>query len=313
MSSRRFLCFALVALLAPLITIPASIRFSPAAPSTSSATGETEAPAATCLVEQAAAFLHPARLAWLQTNLWQRVQGQGLEYEAQGRYVSGPNHKILLHLVTQAGALQGTLHLVCDGQSVWKATRIGAGEGWDHITRVHLPAVFAPFPPSPALDQVRDEFLRSESFGGVHVLLGELRRQVTWTRKEMVRRNSQELIRLTGLVNAEAAQAVAATGSPCPVGVPRKCRLYLDPQTLWPHRVEWWGDDPPRSGEALLLQMEFRNPILNRPGERALEEFAFDPRQVAVEDQTALMAERLRTRIQQIAATLKSSEQLAAP
>ncbi len=42
------------------------------------------------------------------------------------------------------------------------------------------------------------------------------------------------------------------------------CYLYLDAQTLWPSRVEWWAGDR-HSNPRLLLEIEFRDPQLNRP------------------------------------------------
>ena len=57
-------------------------------------------------------------------------------------------------------------------------------------------------------------------------------------------------------------------------------RLYLDPKTLWPHRLEWWGADPPRPGDVLLMQTEFRDPLLNRPPppDRLMRELTLDTR-----------------------------------
>jgi hypothetical protein len=52
--------------------------------------------------------------------------------------------------------------------------------------------------------------------------------------------------------------------------------LYLDAQTLWPLRVEWWGAERPTHVSKLLLQTEYRAPVLNQPlsDERCAAEFA---------------------------------------
>ena len=73
-----------------------------------------------------------------------------------------------------------------------------------------------------------------------------------------------------------------------PHSFPRQCRLFLDARTRWPHRLEWWGPAPPRKGDSLLLQMEFRNPRLGQP--LADAEFAFQPGRSKVTDLTAQWA-----------------------
>jgi hypothetical protein len=45
---------------------------------------------------------------------------------------------------------------------------------------------------------------------------------------------------------------------------PRQANLYLDAETLWPHRVEWWGSAESGDPLVLLLQIEFRDPVLDR-------------------------------------------------
>ena len=49
-------------------------------------------------------------------------------------------------------------------------------------------------------------------------------------------------------------QTLTPDGRLWPQGVARQCRVYLDPETYWPCRLEWWGPDAPRHGEVALLQ-----------------------------------------------------------
>jgi hypothetical protein len=136
----------------------------------------------------------------------------------------------------------------------------------------------------------------------VRAVLENLRDEMRWVRKERVRRAGREFIKLTGVANPGKAGEPAASEATSPAGLPRQCRLYLDPSNLWPYRVEWWGPDPPRGGGVLLLQMEFRDPVFRSepPPERAVAEFHFDPGVVLVQDQTREVAERLRNRMERL-------------
>ena len=188
-------------------------------------------------------------IAWLETTLWQRVCYQGLDYEAQGRYLSGPEHRIRLDLTTQVGATPGKLHLVSDGSTVWKAQRIGPGDEWMTVTRVTLGLLFATLPPGAALEQVRDEFLRGESFGGVHALMTGLRRQMTWVRRELVRRNGRDFIKLTGVGSGEVLPELSGGSSaqrPAPAQMPA-LPGPTDPVAA-PHRMVGCGFAASRRG-----------------------------------------------------------------
>src|SRR5262249_1500514 len=46
---------------------------------------------------------------------------------------------------------------------------------------------------------------------------------------------------------------------------PRACHIFLDAQTRLPFRIEWWGSAKPAETPALLLQMEFRDLVVNQP------------------------------------------------
>ena len=69
-------------------------------------------------------------------------------------------------------------------------------------------------------------------------------------------------------MGAEIAKAISAPDRPWPAYLPRECAIYFEPlgkeKVPWPHRLEWWGPAPPKPGESLLLEIEFRNPKLNR-------------------------------------------------
>ena len=125
-------------------------------------------------------------------------------------------------------------------------------------------------------------------------LLFSLRTGVLWARRDTVRRGDGRFIKLTGALPANPVPTSADASRP--ELLPRQCRLYLDIDTLWPHRIEWWGCEASHFNDVALLQMEFRDPVLNQPlsTDRCDREFTFP---VAVErafNQTPEMIERMR-------------------
>lgn len=231
----------------------------PASPPPSPAFGAD--PGAGQLLDEAAARIGPARVAWLETAVWQQVELQGLAYQAEGRYLAAPGRRTRLDLRTRLGDTEGEVRVVSDGTALWQGSRIGGGD-WEGVGKIGLPA-------GPGGDGSH-----GWSFAGLSPLLQGLRTQMVWGRRELVRRGGREYHKLTGTW-ADAPKTTPRDG-PWPEGLPRQCRLYLDAETLWPARVEWWGPDPPREGECLLVQMEFRDPVLNRPlpAEQCIRGFA---------------------------------------
>jgi hypothetical protein len=232
-------------------------------------------PAANQLLDQALSRQTPT---WLEVGLWQQVTVQGFVSEVEGRYLSGPNRRFRLDLATRHGGTEGKLLILSDGQYLWQATRIG-GQGWTGASKVDLSEVGDVIP-----GQALTGYLHSQAGGGPAALLAHLRKRLTWVRREMVMRQGLLLAKLTGTwtqaaladlkpANAaggnrpslDASLRVADRVRDWPSGLPRQCRLYLDGKTLWPYRLEWWGPDPPQPGEALLMEMEWRQPVVNRP------------------------------------------------
>ena len=82
------------------------------------------------------------------------------------------------------------------------------------------------------------------------------------------------VIRLSGSLKESSS-----TSEPRFVVPPRICQIYLDAQTLWPHRVEWWAFQEQEQGAFLLLQLEFRDPRINQPlsHEACAREFTYEP------------------------------------
>jgi hypothetical protein len=253
-------------------------------------------PTALADLDRTLALLDPARLHWLELALWQRITEQGVTCEADGRYLAGPSGRFRLDLKTSSDGMAGALQIISDGATVWQATRRGSG-AWVDCKRYGVREVLRQLhsPDTPAM--VRDDFLRKQNCAGVLALLPSLRQQMTWFRREAVRRDGRLLLKLSGTWKAADAAMLVRPGKPWPANLPRQCRLYLDPQTFWPHRFEWWGPDPPRQDDALLIQVEFRDPVLNKPpsGERCAREFRPDAESTHFAEKTAETTDAIRS------------------
>jgi hypothetical protein len=277
------------AMIAPLA--PASQPAPPADP-----VPDAEAGAA---LARSLALLAPDRLRWLEVALWQRITAQGMSCEAEGRYLAAPGGRFRLDLKTRNGGCPGALQVINDGTCLWQTTKIGPGDQTTY-RRYRLEEVQAALDDPATAPAVRDEFLRDQNCAGVLTLLPALRERMTWFRRERVRRDGRLLVKLSAAWKPAEAAALVRPGTPWPDDLPRQVRLYLDPETFWPHRLEWWGPDPDRPDDSLLIQMEFRDPVLNRPlsAERCAREFRPDAQSEKFPEVTGATAARIRARSQ---------------
>jgi hypothetical protein len=239
-------------------------------------------PAAAGALDRAIDLLDPRQTPWLELTLWQRVRSDDLSYQAQGRYLLAPGRRLRLELQVQVGETQGETLMVSDGQVLWKANRIGPNDRT--VTKVEIGTVVEDLANPGTAPQLRDVFLQDHCLAGIAPLLRGLRQRMTGLRQEAVRWKGRDILLLTGSWPAAPAGVVAGGES----FASRQCRLFLDTATAWPHRIEWWGPAPEGEASALLLEMEFRNPRLNREltPEQCAREFTFDPGPHEVPDQT---------------------------
>jgi hypothetical protein len=193
-------------------------------------------PAAQVLLKEAAAGIP----AWLQTRLWLRSHCADFVYESEGRYHAAPGGRFRLELQTQRGVTVRQLLVLHDGKRLWQAPRAEADSG-----------AVAADPSGP--------------FRGPGPLLRYLHDELTWVRVGNARHAGAECIELSGTWRPERCQALAPAGQPWPDHLPQRCRLLLDRATLWPCRLEWWGAATAKGGCRLLVELEFRQPVLDQP------------------------------------------------
>ncbi len=238
-------------------------------------------------LDQALQALDPRRLPWIKTHFWQRVEVPGLNFESEGLFLAGPNRRLRLDLKVHVGGTDGLLQVVSDGATLWQSEKIGAGTGT--VSKVELNQLLDGLTPPSRAAQLREEFYQAQGFAGVEPLLRSLRSQVRFTRRDAIRWRGRPILKLTGVRSrSEPLQG------PWPALVARQCRLFLDAESLWPHRLEWWGPVPSAPGDVLLMQMEFRNPVLHQA--QPENEFTFDPGSRKVDNRTAQWAAVLRNR-----------------
>ena len=260
---------------------------------------EADAAARRCL-DQALDALQSEHINWLEMAIWQKVQLPGYSYEADGTYRLAPGQRFRLEMHTHSGVGEGTLLMVSDGHDLWQAERPGQG-AWESVSRLNLAEVFAVMN-GPHAGQLREEFLQRPHFQGMTPLLRALRNRLVWARGEVIRTSGSERIHLIGVWSRNDAAKHAAPDEQWPTGLPRQCHLYLDAHTFWPQRVEWWGPNAARGTDRLLMQMEFRNPVFNRPlsDDVCARVFAFQPGQSEVEDKTASVAAEMTRRASEL-------------
>jgi hypothetical protein len=192
--------------------------------------------------------------------------------------------------------------MVSDGRESWQAVRAGDGP-WENVTRLNLSEVFSILT-GPSETVLRNEFLQRPHFQGMMPLLRNLRSRLVWARGETIRQAGGAQLRLVGVWPNEESAKLSPSGQSWPGGLPRQCHLYLDAHTYWPRRVEWWGPSSAGGVDHLLVQMEFRDPVVNHPLAADMCErlFTFHPGDASVEDETESVTADLTKRALELAA-----------
>jgi hypothetical protein len=234
----------------------------PFVPQTIALAGELADPkwTAVALLDRAVERLAPARLSWLKLVLWQRMTGGDVHFESEGTLQLGPQHCARLDLNVRTEATAGRWLVVSDGNAVAHVVQLGSAA--PTVTSKLLKPPGQPATP-PA------QTLRDLGCGGPRALLEDLRGRLRDVTAQTGRLDGQPMVRLygrhdNGQLAAHGGTVHGATvhgGTAVPADF---CYLYLDAQSLWPARIEWWGRQS-RPVPGLLLEMEFRRPELNRP------------------------------------------------
>lgn len=183
-----------------------------------------------------------AKADWLWTRIRERrVQGE-MPWTSEATLQRGPNGCCRLEMETRMGFGSTRKSIVIsDGRILAKVTPLNAAkpkiESW----------------PLPEEDSIRATVLDRHNCGGPAAILEQLRaRGSNWSAQPASVNDRPGLALIANLAPA-AADALA----------PKYARIFLDAESLWVFRAEWWSDVPERG--ALLYQIEFLNPRVNQP------------------------------------------------
>src|SRR5262249_48986592 len=232
---------------------------------------------------------------------------QGLTFQAEGHYQAEPKTRRLhLDLAVYVGNTTGRLEVVSDGAVVWEKL-VAAKGAKPEIRKTELKKVLEGLK-SANQEQVQTALLQTQSLAGVAPLLQNIQEQMTVTQQEKATWQGREVTKLTAVWSERVAKGLEPQGGSWVPALPRKCILYLDrpngPVPHWPYRIEWWGPATTPNEEALLLQMEFRDPQRKRSltEEQSRNVFSFHPGTATAVDLTRENTGRVKGRINQLAA-----------
>jgi hypothetical protein len=270
-------------------------------------------PAATRTFE--AALEKVRRLDWVQATVWSRMDLQGLTLPSDGRYVSNlKTQKMHLVLHVNLAQMPATLEFISDGNMHYRLTQVGS-EPRKLIEKIEMKKLRDTLNGPGMAPQARAAILGDLAFTGVTPLMEAIHKRMTITRQQKAAWNPRWDARVARsgeappeVVDLEASwspktvvEALKKPDKQWPVYVPRHCHLFLDKATGWPYRVEWWGPVQQRAGDALLVQIEFRDPRLKLadldiPPERLAKEFDYKPGSAEAPDKTGAWIDKAKER-----------------
>jgi hypothetical protein len=205
------------------------------------------------LLDRALARVAPDRLAWLRVRIWQRMSDDHAAFESDGVLQLAPRHCARLDVTVRTAKQISRLLVVSDGHALAEVSQQDGSEPVVVSQLIASDETTGETPKTPA------EVLRERGCGGPYPLLCDLRNRLQNIGVQTGLWHDRPVVRLAG-----SLPPGQVGGESCPAVVPEFCYLYMDARTLWPARVEWRGTD--RKGRRRpLLQVEYREPELNRP------------------------------------------------
>ncbi|MGF1583074.1 MAG: hypothetical protein ACFCD0_27455 [Gemmataceae bacterium] len=215
----------------------------------------------------------PDRFPWVQADIKQEVRYGSINYSANGQFFQAPNERLRLDLKIRTVRSLGKLTLISDGKSLAENLQFGSLAGKIKITE--LPQVFDRTEDLSRNATEREEMIYKNAFLGSSTLLRSLRNNLQNLARRGVRADQELLIEVKGrwIPNWKDRDHI-----PPHLRLevqPRECRVYLDGKTLWPVRVEWWGNESKEQQNRILIQTEYLNPVLNKPLSASLKEKHF--------------------------------------
>ena len=196
------------------------------------------------ILEQAHAAVD--KVEWMAVDVRQKKRQGETPWSSEGTLQRGPNGCCRLERAMRTGtANPNRMTVVSDGKIMARvASSAGAKpkiESW-------------PLPDDPA---AKNAILANHGCGGPATVFAQMRASGTDWAAQPAALGDRPGVALTGMLPAQSADL--QTGPD-----PKSARLFLDAETLWLTRAEWWSEHPDRGG-AILYEIEFLRPRVNQP------------------------------------------------
>jgi hypothetical protein len=206
------------------------------------------------LLQKALEKLAGQDAAWMKTKIRQTMADADSNFVAEGFLQRGPNHCAHLEMDVVRAGKRGRLLVVSDGEIVARVRKMPDA----------LPVVVVERLPALAEDSqekdagVKEEFLARQCCGGPAPLLAPIHKHLRNARLRTGLLQDTPVIQIQGELSPDSAPVCIGAKN-----LPSRAHVYLDAQTLWPIRLEWWGVDRTNSPQ-VVLRVEFLEPSINR-------------------------------------------------
>jgi hypothetical protein len=224
-------------------------------------------------LDRAAAAYGPDKVAWLDMKFRQQVVDGDLNFEAEGRFLSGPAQRVRYELRVKIGSETSRFVTLCDGDRLVEIAELPGQK--KEVSSAELPRIKHPTDDPVAVASLRQAMLEGKTFPGLPVLLASLRRGIVEPELRVVTAQGQDLLEIRGNWKHDLQ-----ANEPLPEDLRQRgevgsCRVFLDAATLWPRCVEWWGRGIDGNAAPLLAQTVYELTSLNQPltGAQAAREF----------------------------------------
>jgi hypothetical protein len=229
------------------------------------------------LLNQAAAQFSTDKVAWLDMNFHQKVAYDDIGFELTGRCLQAPGDRFRYELKVKIGNDCSRKLAICDGTSLIDVVE-RPGKARDTKV-IKLPALRRASDDPETVAAARANVLCGKAFAGLAPLLTSLRAGLIAPQLQMVRVDGKDYLEIRGKWVTDLDTNHQNTDEPRFRAQLRECRIYLEPSTLWPRCVEWWGSTTSDRPAQLLLQTIYELTSINEPltAAQAANEFRFTP------------------------------------
>ncbi len=183
------------------------------------------------------------RSEWLACDIRQKKGHGESPWSSEGTLQRGPKGCCRLEQSIRMGvANQGRMIVVSDGRTLARVFSTGGPkpkiESW----------------PMPDDLPTQNAVLANQGSGGPATVFAQVRARGSEWSAQPATLGDRPGLAITGSLAAVPTEEIS----------PKNVRLFLDAETLWLARAEWWSDHPDRGG-VRLYEVEFLNPRVNQP------------------------------------------------